>query len=837
MATNSSLDTSWREVRYAFRGLLRRPAFTLAAVLTLALGLGATTAIFSVVNAVLLKPLPYPNAERLVALSHAAPGLSLDRIEMSPSLYFTYRDETTTLRNIGLFGNGGQSVTGVGDPEQARALFVTYGVLSALGVPPMLGRAFTEADDTPPVQGPDPVMLTYAYWQRKFGGDADVVGRSMTIDGRPSQVIGVMPQGFEFLNMTPEAEIILTMKLPRSAAVLGNIGLQGLAELEPGVTLEEANADAARMLKIWLESWPPAPGGVDRATIENSWRIAPTLHPLKDDVVGGVASTLWVLMGTIGAVLLIACANIANLMLVRADTRRSEIAIRAALGAGRRRLIRVFFAESLALGAIGGVLGLGLAYAGLELLVALAPAGLPRLQAIAIDPFVLAFVALATLVSSLLFGAMPAFKYTARVDSRASGGGVHGATAARETHRVRNALVVVQVALALTLIVSSGLMIRTFQALRDVDPGFTQPEHVQVARIWAAPVGRPDAASYTRLERDILEKIEALPGVTSAAFGFGVPMEGRSAPNWLFAEGQPYVASDPPPMRRFKYVSPGWFNTLGTRIVAGRDMAWSDIDAGGKVVVLSENLARELWGAPEAALGKRVRETLPTGPGEWREVIGVVQDVHEVSLEQAPPTIAYWPVLMENFSGQPTFGTPAIAYAIRTERAGAGTFVNEVRDAVWSVNSSLPVFLVRTMQDLYAGSLARASFTLVMLAIAGAMALGLGIVGIAGVMAYVVSQRAREIGIRVALGAAPSRVKRMFVLHGLSLAAVGVVFGLAAAVGLTRYMESLLFGVTPLDVPTYASALGLILAAAALASYLPARRAATLSPVETLKAE
>jgi putative ABC transport system permease protein len=831
-----SADSVSRDLRYAVRSLFRRPAFTLAAVLTLALGLGATTAIFSVVNAVLLKPLPYPNADRLVALSHTATGLGPGPVGMGLANYFTYRDETRTLQNVSLYGNGGASVTGIGEPEQARALFVTHGVLPALGVQPMLGRTFTEADDTPPVQGPDPVIITHGYWQRKFGGDPAILGRSMTLDARSSEIIGVMPEGFRFLNMTPEAEVIVTIKPNRSQAVLGNLFAQALAELKPGATLEEANADVARMLRIWLDSWPAPPGGVGRETIENGWRLVPAVHPLKDDVVGSVESTLWVLMGTIGAVLLIACANIANLMLVRADARRSEIAIRAALGAGRARLVRVFFAESVVLGVIGGIVGLAIAYAALELLVALGPETLPRLREIAIDPVVLAFVVVSTLVSTVFFGSIPALKYTARIDARSTAG-VRAATAGRETHRARNVLVVVQVALALVLIVSSGLMIRTFEALRAVDPGFMAAEHVQVARIWAAPVGRPDPVDYTRLERDILAEIEALPGVTSAAFGFGVPMEGRSYPNALFVEDRPFVAGEAPPTRRFKMVSPGWFETLGTRMIAGRDITWTDIDNGGKVVVISENLARELWGTPEAALGKRVRETVPTSASSWREIVGVVQDVHEDSLQQAPPPMVYWPVLMEGFAGQAMVGTPAIAYAIRSERAGTSSFVNEIRQAVWSVNSNLPVFLVRTLGDLYAGSLAQVSFTLVMLAIAGSMALGLGVVGIAGVMAYVISQRTREIGIRVALGANPARVKRVFLLQGLGLAAAGVAVGLVAAAALTRLMASLLYGVSPLDAVTYAGGLVVILTAAAIASYLPARRAATISPVETLKSE
>ncbi|HEX5050038.1 MAG TPA: ABC transporter permease, partial [Gammaproteobacteria bacterium] len=814
----SSLDSLGRELRHAVRGALRRPAYTLAAVLTLALGLGATTAIFSVVNTVLLKPLPYPNAERLVAISHVARNQGDGRIDVVSSMYLTYRKESRTLRNIGLYGNGGQSVTGVGEPEQARALFVTHEVLLALGVQPALGRLFTEADDTPPIQGADPIIITYGYWQRKFGGDPDVIGRAMTVDARPSQVVGVMPAGFRFLDMAPDAEIILTIKTAPLGAVLGNSAFaaqRALAELAPGATIEQANADVARMLPIWLDSWPASPGGVDRATIE-SWGLVPGVHALKGDVIGDVGKVLWLLMGTIGAVLLIACANIANLMLVRADARRPEIAIRAALGAPRVRLVRELFVESLVIGTAGGVLGLALARASLALLVALGPTSLPRLQEIAIDPLVLAFAVGATLASSVFFGSFPALKYTRRVDSL--GGGARGATAGRETHRTRSTLVAAQVALALALVVSSGLMIRTFAALRDVDPGFAEPERIQVARIWAAPLGRPDPKDYTRLERDILEKIQALPGVTSAAFGFGVPMEGRLFSSPLFAEDKPVVVGKAMPSRRIKVVSPGWFATLGTRMVAGRDITWNDIDDGGKVAVLSENLARELWSSPQAALGKRVRDTEPAAPGEWREVVGVVQDVHESNLNEPAQAIVYLPVLMDGYGGNAVFGTPAIAYAIRTERAGTAAFVNEVKQAVWSVNGNLPVFLVRTLQDLYAGTLANAAFTLVMLAIAGAMALGLGVVGIAGVMAYVVSQRTREIGIRVALGAQPGRVERMLLRQGLGMAAIGAAAGLVIAAGAARFMRSVLYGVGPLDLTTYAAALAVILCAAAIAS-------------------
>jgi predicted permease len=832
------LDRVRHDLRSSFRALARRPAFTLAAVLTLAVGIGATTAIFSVVNAVLLKPLAYPNAERLVSLKHTAnvAGLDSNELMMAATMYYSYLDENRTFELLGLWQDGGQTITGIGDPEQARALWVTYGTLQAFGVEPMLGRWFSEADDTPGTDGPLPVILSHAYWQRRFGGDRAVLGRTFNVESNPAEVIGVMPEGFRFLNMIPQAEVIIPMRLDRSRLVLTNFCYRGVAKLKPGVTLEEANADLARILPVWLESWPPAPTGLRRETIAG-WHIVPALRSLKEDLVGGVASMLWVLMGTIGGVLLIACANVANLMLVRAEARRQELSVRAALGAGPGRIAKELLVESLVLGAMGGALGLVLARAGLELLVAVGPASLPRLAEISVDPAGLAFAILVSLVSSLLFGTIPALKYATAADARGSFA-ARGASVSRERQRARSVLIVVQVALALVLVVSSGLMLRTFEALRAVDAGFTEPESIQTARIWLAgalPGETPER--YLQIQRQMRDEIAALPGVTSAAFTASVPMEGRVTESPIYVEGAPYSAADTPAIRRFKFISPGYFETLGTRLLAGRDFNWSDIEALRPVTVISESLARELFGGEAEALGKRIRETPPDADGHWREIVGVVQDVHEDALDQSPPTMAYWPALMEKFWGNAKFGLPGTVFVVRSDRAGTESLINEIRQTVWSVNANLPVFLIRTMQDLYADSLARTSFTLVMLAIAGAMALGLGIIGIYGVIAYVVSRRAREIGIRLALGARPAALERMFVRHALVLAAIGVAIGLAAAVALTRLMSSLLFGVGSLDPLTYVGALLVILAAAALASYVPARRAAMIDPVETLRAE
>jgi predicted permease len=838
MNTISPLETLGRDLRLALRGMRRRPGFTLAVVLTLALGIGANTAIFGVVDGVLIKPLPYPNAGELVSIKHVAPGLNVNELRMSATQYFTYRDEGRVFQQIGLYGDGGRTITGVGEPEQARALFVTYDVLQALGVKPQLGRIFTEADSTP---GPAPyapvILLTHAYWQRRFGGDRTVIGRRLLADSSPVEIVGIMPEGFRFLDMEPAAEVISLITIDRSRLRIGGFGYWSLARLKPGVTVADANADITRMLPIWLNAWPTPPNTAGRQEYEK-WKITPVVQPLKDEVVGGVGDMLWVLMATIGLVLLIACANVANLMMVRSESRRQEFAVRTALGARRGDIVREVLVESLALSLVGGALGVALAYAGLTLVVATAPTTLPRVEDISLDPRVVAFAIVVSLFSSMLFGAVPALKYAARHGAPIVGG-ARGASISRDRQRTRNALVVVQVALALVLLVASGLMIRTFVALLDVEPGFAAAADVQTARVWVPPQQVPQAERVTRMQHEILDKVAALPGVKAAAFASAVPMEGplRVALSPVFIEGKDYASGTTPPMRRTKMVSPGYFSAIGTRLIVGRDITWSDIYERAKVAIVSENFAREIWGSPAAALGQHIRDSPPASTDLWREIVGVVQNVHEDALYQVAPTFVYWPAMMENFNGNTLFVMRAVNLVIRSDEAGRESLLNGVRNAVWSVNSSMPVFLVRTMKDLYDASMARTSFALIMLAIAATMALALGVIGIYGVIAYVVAQRSREIGIRLALGAAPAQLKRMFVRQGLGLTAVGAGVGLVTAIALTQWMSSLLFGVERLDPPTYAAVLGVLAMAAAMASYVPARRAAAVDPVDTLTAD
>jgi predicted permease len=830
------LDTLFQDLRYSLRMLRRDPMFTAVALLTLAIGIGANTSVFSVVNCVLLKPLSYPVPERLVGIAHKAPGAAgltstSGDLPLSASMYFTYAGESRTFDAIGVWGAGAMTVTGLADPEQVSTVYVSDGALQALAVPPAIGRWLSRADQTP--GGPATVMLSYGYWQRRFGGDPSVIGRNIRVDSKPREIVGVMPQGFRFVN--EDFKLIVPTAFDRGKLLLPGFGYRCVARLKPGVTIEQAEADLARLVPVWMSSWPAAPGINPR--IYENWRIAPAIRPLKQEVVGSVGNVLWVVMSTIGIVMLIASANVANLLLVRAEGRQQELAVRAALGAGWGRIVRELLVESSLLGLIGGALGLGVGYAGLRLLVAIGPGNLPRLAEISIDGKALGFTLAVSLLSALLFGLIPALKYASPRIATALRAGGRALSQSRERHRARNVLVVVQVALALVLLVSAGLMIRTFYALHGIDPGFTDPSQIQIARISIPSSLVREPERVVRMQNDILDKLAAIPGVSSVAFASEMPMDGIP-PDWdaVRAEGKPDVNAEIPPMRVFRAVSPGIFRTEGTKLVAGRDYTWTDVYGRRPFVIVSENLARELWGDPRRALGKRLAASLPSAP--WHEVIGVVQDVRENGLQEPAPSMVYWPSFRANiYDGIRTDVERSVTLAIRTSRAGSETFLNRLNQAVWSVNPNLPVATVRTMQDLYEQSMARSSFALVMLGIAGAMALVLGIVGIYGVIAYSVSQRVREIGIRSALGAQPGDLKMMFVRHGLALSGTGVAIGLAASSGLMRSMKSLLFGTSPLDPMTYGAVAILLAMTAAMASYFPARRASRVDPADALRAD
>ena len=716
------------QVRQVLRRLSRAPIFTVATLITLGAGVGASTAVFSVVEGVLLKPLPYPQPERLVGVWHTAPAINIKDLNASPSTYFIYRDQNRTFQDIGLFTGDSVSVTGVAEPERVQALLVTDGTLPILGIPPMLGRWFTREDDSP--SSPDTVMLTYGYWRRKFGADSRVIGRSIKVDGKPREIVGVLPQRFHFL-FSDDPPLILPLKFDRNKTHLGNFSYQAVARLRTGATIAEANADVARMLPIVTRSFP-APQGFSLKLFEEV-RIGPNVRPLKQDVLGDVGGVLWVLMGSVGVVLLIACANVANLLLVRAEGRLQELAVRAALGASRRRIAGELLFESLILGLAGSALGLGFAYAALRVLVSMAPAGLPRLHEIGIDAPVLLFTFAVSLLGSLLFGSVPVFKYAGVSLGTGLRGGGRTQSQSRERHRARSALVIVQVALALVLLVSSGLMARTFRALTRVNPGFMAPAEVETLRLSIPEADVKDPERVVRMQEGILRKIAALAGVSSVGLSTTIPMDDYRSFDPVFARDKTYTEGQLPPIRRFKFVSPGFAGTLGIPLVAGHDFSWGDIYNRIPVALVSESMAREYWHDPANALGKQIRVA---NNDDWREITGVVGDVHDDGVNKEVSTSVYWPVMMRHFEGDENMVRRDVDVAIRSPRAGAESFMSEVRRAVWSVDPNLPVADVHTLEYFYRKSMARTSFTLVMLAVAGGMALLLGIVGLYGVLAY-----------------------------------------------------------------------------------------------------
>ena len=830
-----ALESILADLKFTLRRLGKSPGFTAIVLLTLAIGIGANTAVFSVVNSVLLKPLPYPNSGQLVSLWLNAPGAGglanfSTGLQLSPSMYFTFSQENRTFQSMGIWIPSMASVTGIADPEEVRTETISGGVLETLDVPPVAGRWFSEADQDP--HGPKSVVLSYGYWQRRFGGDRSIVGRTIHVDAQAREIVGVMPRGFRLVDR--DFDLLVPLALDRTHQPLAGFGYFGIARLKPGMSLAQADADVARLIPVWMNSWSNGPG--TNPHFYEKWRITPGFRSLKEQVIGSIGSVLWVVMATVCLVMLIACTNVANLLLVRAESRHQELAIRAALGAGRMRIARELLVESMSLGLLGGIIAVAVASAGLRLLVAVGPANLPRLSEVTLDARALGFTFALSVLSGLLFGSIPALRYARSQASVMMGSTNRTASAGRTQQRSRNVLVIAQVAMALVLLVSALLMIRTFAALRNVEPGFADPQHLQTVHIWIPDLLITDPQVVTHVQNNIADKLAAIPGVTSVGFAGALPMENND-PNWdqIGVEGKDYGGGDPP-LRLFNYVSPAYFKTMGTRLVAGRDFTWAEIYALRPGVIVSENFARESWGSASAAVGKRVRQfsNMP-----WQEVIGVAEDVRVHGVDEKAPAIIYWPAMINDpYTRKPTIDAPRFAtFAIRSDRAGTESFVSQMQQAVWAVNGSVPLASVSTMQDIYSQSMARTSFTLVMLAIAGAMALALSLIGIYGVISYAVSQRTREIGIRLALGAQKGMLRWMFVRSAMLLTAIGVVIGLGAAAALVRLMKTLLFGISPLDPLTFIVVPLILAAAAALASYLPARRAAGVDPVEALRAE
>ncbi len=815
-------------MKHSLRRLLKSPVFALTAIITVGAAIGANALIFSVVNGVILKPLPYAEPQSLVGAWLVAPGVMPGPLQQSAATYFMIRDSGQSFQDIGLWQSGSATITGRGEPEQIETLNVTDGTLPVLGIRPELGRAFSKDDDLP--KGPSVALISHKYWQRAFGGTPSAIGQSLMVNGTPREVIGVLPDNFQFLTANPL--VVLPMKIDRATIHAAGFNYQALARLKPGASIEQANADVARLLPSLTERFP-LPEGFTKQMF-NDARFGSLVRPLDVDVVGDIGSMLWILLGTVGLVLLVACANVANLFLVRAEARQQELAVRLALGAEARQVAWQLMSESLMVAMIGGVLGTALAYGGIQLLVALQPTQLPRLNEITLDPLVLLFTLGISLVAGLLFGAIPILKYARPHMASALKDSSRGSSEGRERHRARNTLVVAQVALAAVLLVASGLMVRTFIAIRDVPPGFQNPDSVLTLRISIPTAVVADQGQVVRMHEEIVHRIEALGGVQSVGVTSSVTMDGNGNNDPIWVEDFPEADSKIPALRRMKYLGARYFETMGNPVIAGRDFTWADSHSAAPVAILSESLAREYWGEPAKAIGKRVRRTSKTA---WVEIVGVVGNERQDGATKPSPTMIYWPMrVSEGIEGQ-GFVQRSLAYAIRSSRLQSPGFLSEVQQAVWSVNPNLPLARVRTLQQIYDQSMAQTQFVLVILGIAASVTLLLGLVGIYGVIAYIVSQRRREVGIRMALGAQSESVQRIFVSRGLTLAAIGLVLGLTGAAALMRLLSSFLFGVNPFDPVTYiavAAGLGLV---ALIATWLPARQATRIDPMLALRAE
>jgi predicted permease len=787
-------------------------------VFTLALGIGGTTAIFSVVNGILIKPLPFPESDRLIALRHTSPQNPGVDMAASPALYFTYREHNETFESVAMWSSGTATVTGDGNPEVIEALDATFEFLPTLRVAPALGRNFTQAEDEP---GANPtVILAHDYWQRRFGASEDVIGQSLIVDGAAREIIAVLPPGFRFLR--EQADILRPAQPVRAQAFAGSIGQNALARLKDSVTLAQASVDVERMIPIWLETFPIVPG-LQPEMLED---FGPSLRSLKADVVGDLDDVLWVLMGTIGMLLLIACANVANLQLVRTEGRSRELAIRAALGAGWRDIAKALLFDSCILGLAGGVLGLALAVLALPIFLSAAAGDLPGALTISIDPTVLVFAIALSFFSAFLVALIPVAKYAAPAITTALSSSTRSTTSTRERHRARNLLVVGQVALALVLLVAAGLMIRTFVSLRDVDPGYTGPGQIQTLQISIPQAEEPDYNVVRQRQADIQNRIADIAGVEAVGFANRLPLVATGPDGPFLLEDEPDAG---PVSLEFRYVSPDIFSAWGTPLLAGRSFRWDDNYENRLVGLVSEAFAISHWGSAEAAVGKRLRRS---ADAPWLEILGVVGDVRHQGFDLPSEDTLY--IGLVEFA---PFAARTVYYFVRSPRTGTAGFIDDLRQAIWSVDGDLPLAEIHTMAEIESGALARTSLTLLLLSITATMALLLGIIGIYGVISYMISRRTSEIGIRIALGARATELKRLLLGRVVALVAVGLAVGLVGAVALAGLMESLLFGVAARDLETYAAVAALLLLVSIGAGMLPARRITRIDPTTALRQE
>ena len=823
-----------QETRHAARRLLRSPAFSLAAVLTLALAIGANTAIFAVVERVVLNPLPYSESDRLVVLDHGAASLNVgSSIGITSGLYFHYADRARTLDGAALYRSDDLTITGSGGPERVRVTHVAVPLAPVLRASPAIGRWFVEAEGRP--GAPRTAILSHGLWLRRYGGSPSVIGQSIDLEGSPAEIVGVMPASFAF----PETRVdIWTPELVDRSMGFGLWGYRAVARLRDGSTLERARDELNGLIAEIPQAFPSDPIALGNTQI----RLTSALRTLKEDVLGRVATTLWILLAAVGLVLLVACANVANLFLVRSEARQREIAVRRALGAGRLGITRYFLAESVLLSTAGGIAGIVLADVAVRLLVSVGPATLPRLHEIRLDAVTVAYTGALSLLTAILFGAIPLWRVRELGATLHENGRTN--TASRSRHRVRQLLMGGQVAAALVLLVASGLMIRSFQNMRAIDPGFDATSTLTFG------IGLPDRDYPTRdaavaAHHAIIDRLLALPGVTAASATTCLPLAGGCFANGVRIEGRVIEPGTIPPLALYRAVAGGYFEAAGMRVIRGRAIDRADVEHRTPVAVVSQSLASKFF-PNQDPIGRRVASNRPplrpggAQPLDWLTIVGVVLDTPISALGEANPIPQlYMPMSIAGGPDAPRNSiigpdVAVMSFIVRTASAPLGS-LDAVRRAVDGVDRRLALAQVRTLQDTLDRAAAQMAFTMTLIVIAGSVTLLLGVIGIYGVMSYIVSQRTGEIGVRLALGAEPGSVARMIVREGGVVAGAGIVAGLATAFAGSRLIESLLYGISPRDPAVFASTTAILLAVALPACWFPARRAARLSPLEALR--
>ncbi len=823
------MDTLLQEIQQGTRRLWRSPAFTAATVLTLGLAIGANAAIFAIVERVVINPLPYPDSDQLITLDHASVVLKVaNGMETSPGLYFIYKNRSRSLESAAIWGMGDRTLLGRGEPERLTTSHTTPSLAAVLRVRPAVGRWFTDEEGRP--GGPKAVVLSHGLWTRRFSRNPSIVGESIVLDGQPYEVIGVMPAGFAF--PFPRVEVWTTQQVDESMG-FGLFGWNGVARLRDGVSLETARAELQGLIAGMADAYPDDP----RAIGNVSTKLTFVGIPLKTRELGNISRALWILLVAVGVVLLVACANVANLFLVRTELRQREAAIRRALGASSAGLGRFFLTESVLLAIAGAALGTFIAWAALQVLVRAGP-NLPRLHEIRLHPIAIAYIAVIALVMASVFGVMPLWRGASMAALHESG---RGNTTTRQRHLARQVLLGAQVAMALMLLVGSGLMVRSFLNLRAIDPGFNPDSTLRFS------VGLP-AQKYETLDtavathHAIIERLATLPGVTAAAGTTCLPLSMGCNGNTLLVEGEDYPPGTLPPISLFRAISGGYFEAMGMRILRGRTLDRGDVDRREPVAVISQTLARTIFKGQDP-IGKRVASNQPPpkmGAARslvWLTIVGVVTDIPMRALNETPMPMLYMPFSQ----GAPRTGgiLPGLSYlhfVVRTATRPED-HVAAARAAVQQVDPDLAIAQVGTLQELVDRASAQMTFTMVLLAIAAGISLFLGVIGIYGVTSYIVSQRTGEIGVRLALGAEPATITRQIVMQGGTVSLIGIAIGLTGALAGGQLIASVLYGVSPRDPMVLATVPAVLLFVALVACWLPARRAAALNPTVALRAD